>query len=264
MKINKTTIVTALFDIGRDKWEDYALSYNTYLFWMKNILNFNSQMIIFTEQKYYDFILSERKKVDHELKKTIIIVEELKNIDSYKMFYEKVKNLMESEEFKKKVQFKVPEMTKPLYNTIIFNKLYFIKKCIEKKYIDTDLYVWCDAAVLREDKNLEYDRFPNLEKLNKIDCEKITFFSHEEKFNIKNQYNHLLGQYRYLHGGCFFVPNNNSIYFLIDKFEKMIEKFLELGYVGSEEKYFDFCYLENINNYNLVKSDWREYFELFK
>jgi hypothetical protein len=26
----------------------------------------------------------------------------------------------------------------------------------------------------------------------------------------------------------------------------------------------DFCYLDNKENYNIIKSDWRQYFDIFK
>lgn len=264
MKIEKTTIVTALFDIGRDKWDNYNLSYNTYLMWMKNILSVESNMVIYTEKKYKDFILEERKKVDQDLTKTVVIINQLETLKSYNLFYEKIKDLMESDEFKKKIQFQVPEMTKPLYNTIIFNKLFFIKESIESKHLDSDMYIWCDAGLLRNDNEKGNSNFPNIEKVNNGYNEKITFFSHSENFPKINEYEHLLGQYRFIHGGCFFVPNNNSLEELINDFVNMVFDFLEKGYIGSEEKYLDLCFIDKKDKYNLVKSDWRQYFEIFK
>ena len=38
MAIRKPAIVMALYDIGRDNWDAFNLSYNTYLAWMKNTL----------------------------------------------------------------------------------------------------------------------------------------------------------------------------------------------------------------------------------
>ena len=55
--IKNSVIVTALFDIGRDLWKDYQQSYGTYLYWMNNILNIDSDFIIFTEEKFVETIL---------------------------------------------------------------------------------------------------------------------------------------------------------------------------------------------------------------
>ena len=65
--IKRSVIVTALFDIGRDKWDNYNQSYNTYLFWMDNILNVDSDFIIYTEQKFLGRIIESRKKIDKDL-----------------------------------------------------------------------------------------------------------------------------------------------------------------------------------------------------
>ena len=57
--IETTTIVTAIFDIGRDKWDNYGLSYNTYLHWMRNLLYFDTNIVRYTEQKYKKFIKTD-------------------------------------------------------------------------------------------------------------------------------------------------------------------------------------------------------------
>jgi hypothetical protein len=123
--IENPAIVTALFDIGRDKWSNYGLSYHTYMMWMRNLLLFDSKMVIYTEEKFEGFIKEQRTIVDPNLEKTIIIIDKIENLDSYKLFHEKVFNLMRSENFKSKIHFKVPEMSEALYNIVIFNKPYF-------------------------------------------------------------------------------------------------------------------------------------------
>ncbi len=52
MDIKKPIIVTALLDIERDKWDNFNMSYNTYLHWMMNTLSFDSPMVIYTEEKF--------------------------------------------------------------------------------------------------------------------------------------------------------------------------------------------------------------------
>jgi hypothetical protein len=261
--ITNPTIVTALFDIGRDKWDNYEISYNTYMMWMKNILYFDTNMVIYMEEKFKNFIIEQRKVVDPNLEKTIIKIDVLENLNSYKLFYHETKTLMESDEFKSRLHFNVPEMTKPLYNIIIFNKLYFIKKSIDDKDFNSDMFIWCDAGVLRDFDAKIKKGFPNVEKINNGFSDKITFFSHQENFTIDDKPFHLVSQFRYIHGGCILVPNNEKINKLIFVFNNFIRENLKKGYVGSEEKYLDFCYLENKDKYNIIKSDWRQYFDIF-
>ena len=263
MRIEKPTIVTALFDIGRDTWDGYELSYGTYLYWMKAILLYDMPMVIYTDEKLYDEIRKNRMVCDPNLEKTIFEIKKLEDLVAHKMYYTPVSELMVSDEFKSKIHFNVPEMTKPLYNIVIFNKLFYIKESIMKKHFDSDFYIWADAAILRSDDPTIKKDFPNVDKINDGFNDKITFFSHELEFTTPNKDYHLVSQFRYIHGGCFFVPNNNSIDLLLESFKKEINESLSRGFVGSEEKYLDFCYLENKSEYNLVKSDWRQYFDIF-
>jgi hypothetical protein len=260
--IENPTIVTAIFDIGRDKWEHYNLSYNTYLHWMRNLLMFDTHMVIYTEKKFYDFVINHRKVVDPNLEKTIVVIKDFTELDSYRLYFEKIKSVMENDNFKGRIQFQVPEMTKPLYNTIIFNKLYFIKNSIDEKHFNSNFFIWCDSGVLRDDHPNIKKGFPNIDKI-KDYTDKITFFSHHIDFSTNDKNFHLVSQFRYIHGGCFFVPNNGVLDKLILDFQKEINDSFERGFVGSEEKYLDFCYLNNKNDYNIVKSDWRQYFDIF-
>jgi hypothetical protein len=263
MKIKNPTIVTALFDIGRDTWDSYGLSYDSYLYWFKNLLMYNTNMVIYTETKFLEKIKNFRKISDPNFEKTIFIIKNLEDLDTYKLYFERIKKLMSSEDFQKKKQFDVPEMTKPLYNIVIFNKLFYIKESIEKKHFNSDFFIWMDAGVLREDVKNVVENWPNLDKINENFSNKITFFTHQIPVPLIEPKVHLVSQYRGIHGGCFFIPNNQSLNNFIDTFLLLINSYLSEGYVGSEEKYYDFCYLLNPKKYNLIKSDWRQYFNIF-
>ena len=80
MKIEKPTIVTALFDIGRDTWDGYDLSYGTYLYWMKAILMYDMPMVIYTDEKLYDEIKKNRMVCDPNLEKTIFEIKKLEDL----------------------------------------------------------------------------------------------------------------------------------------------------------------------------------------
>jgi protein YibB len=265
MDIKNTAIVTALFDIGRDKWDNFTMSYHTYLWWMRNILYLDTNIIIYTEEKFKEEILSIRKEVDPELVKTIIEIQTLEDIDGYRIFYEPLQKLMTSEEFKQKIQFDVPEMTKPLYNVVMFAKLFYIRDAIKRNLFNADLYIWADAGVIRENKPEKSIKWPDLEKINKVDNSKITFFCHHPFVRIQKEAyrQHALSQMRFIQGGAFFVPKN-CIDEVCNLFEKITLQCIYDGYIGSDEKIFDFVYLTDPKNYNLIQCGWREYIDLFK
>jgi protein YibB len=262
MDIKNTTVVTAIFDIGRDKWDNFTMSYHTYLWWMRSLLYLDTNLIVYTEEKFEQEITNIRKEVDPELKKTKIMVQPLDSIEGYTLFYDKLNNLMSSDVFKSKIQFDVPEMTKPLYNVVMFSKVFYILDAYQKNLLDTDLYVWADAGLLRQDRPEKNVEWPNLEKINKLDHNKITLFCHHDYVKISNPEFHSLSQTRFIQGGAFFIPKD-KVNEICENFKKTVFESIENGYVGSDEKIFDLVYLKNPENYNLIKCGWREYIGLF-
>ena len=127
---------------------------------------------------------------------------------------------------------------------------------------DADLYVWADAGVIRENQPQKNIHWPNLEKINKLDNDKITFFCHHDYVRVENQEFHALSQTRFIQGGSLFVPKN-KIEDAVKIFEKVTLNSINNEYVGSDEKMFDFMYLSDPEKYNLIKCGWREYIDLF-
>lgn len=264
MDINKTAIVTAIFDIGRDKWDNFTMSYHTYLWWMRNLLYLDTNLIIYTEEKFKEDILKYRKEVDPKLNKTILIIQPLESIEGYKTFYEPLNNLMTGEQFKSDIQFNVPEMTKPLYNVVMFAKLFYILDAAKKNLFDADLYAWADAGVIRNDNPEKNVKWPDIQKINELDNNKVTFFCHHPYVRVGADHykQHALSQMRYIQGGAVFVPKK-CIDDVCELFKVTALDCIEKGFVGSDEKIFDFLYLTNPDNYNLIKCGWREYIDLF-
>ena len=258
-------IVTSLLDIGRDTWKAYNVSYHTYLWWMKHTLSIDSNIVIYTDERFYTQILNIRKEFDPHMHKTKLIQCKVERLPSYLKYHKKLEILMYSNEFKKKILYPVPEMNQPLYNTIIFNKLNFIKDAKDNQYFNGDLYLWVDAGGLRDDKVTYKNKvWPNLVQVNKlVDPTKVSFFSHSLDFTINNNEEHALSQYRYIQGGSFLCPLN-TIDSLHQEFNCTVDDCIRNDYIGSEEKMLDITYLKNKKLYNLLHSDWRGYYDMLK
>ncbi|MCO6500896.1 MAG: hypothetical protein J5I47_11070 [Vicingus serpentipes] len=249
----KTTIVTALFDIDRENWDHYNSSYGTYLKWMKNTLSILTDMVIFTEEKFADYIEKERRVYDPNLDFTKIVITKVTQLESYKRFYGYMTALLDNEEFQRSVMYPtVPEMTKPLYNVLMYNKVFWLKEA--RDIIKSDVYVWLDAAAFREE-GLNLVDWPHIEKL-----DKIQYFGFVDKIKIEDRKLHALGQWRFIQGGCFMVPD--------DKIDKLLTRFIhevyrsfKHGYMSSDEKILDFIYSPADSYINVC--DWREYYKFF-
>lgn len=263
--IKKPIIVMALYDIGRDNWDHFTLSYNTYLYWMRNTLSIDAKFVIYTENKFFDTIREYRLEFDPNLENTIIITQPLKSLSSYVRHHDKLERVMNMDTFKRKIDHpNVPEMTKPLYNIIMFNKLDFLKNAKDCQYFDGDYYMWLDAGGLRDDiTNYVGKKWPDLDKINGMDNSKVTFFSHSSDFNIDDYQFHAMSQIRHIQGTAFCAPSE-TIDDLHVEFNKTVDECLENGFIGSDEKIFDLTYIKNKSKYHLIKCTWREYFKILQ
>ena len=171
---------------------------------------------------------------------------------------------MTSDVFLNKAHFDVPEMTKPLYNVIMFNKVFWLKDAVDKGYFNNDMVLWLDAGGLRSEISSYVNVvWPNLENINELDNDKITFFSHNSDFNVNDKQFHSLSQIRNIQGTAFLVPSN-KIDFLTNEVVRTIDESIAAEYIGSDEKIFDITYVRDKNKYHLIKCSWREYFDLLK
>jgi len=263
MDINNPVIVLALYDIGRENWNNFRMSYHTYGWWMRNTLSLDCNIVVYTESKFVDELTKYRKEFDPNLEKTIFIEKPLSELPMYQKYYDSLSGLMFSEDFKSKVSFPdVPEMCQPLYNIIMFNKVFFLKDTIDNNYFNNDIVIWADAGGLRNDINLyKNKKWPNILKVKSLDPNKITFFSHNEDFTIPNKEYHSLSQIRHIQGTAFLLPSH-LIDNLLDLVVNTIEESINDGYIGSDEKIFDICYSKQKDLFHLIKSDWREYFDI--
>lgn len=258
MDLTKPVIVTALFDIDRPNWSNFKMSYHTYTTWSRHLLSIDCPIIIFTEEKFFKQLFDIRKEFDPKMDQTKIIVKDKTELKLYESHYQRVKDLMESKEFAKIVQFNdVPEMCQPWYNIIMYSKLPLMYEAYINQYIDNDIVIWKDIAVYRED----FEKYKNTKwpDVSKIDNTKPTFFSHHDKVSIYDDNSHLLSQMRFLQGGSYVVPGH-LLQPLTKAYVGTVDEFLGKGYIGSDEKYLDILVKRNPNNFNLIKCGWREYF----
>ena len=258
------TFCAFFFDIDRSNWKTFNLHSNTYMHWFKNVLSLNINLYIETEEKFVEVIKENRKQVDPEFKKTVIRVRTKEELEAYKKYNSKLEDLMFSEEFKKKAHHEVPEMTKPLYNVLMFNKLKTIKNAVDENFFNTEYFSWVDAGFIRDDKwIIENTNWPNLERLN-LKRDKIRFFCINDDIvpNLKNKEFHCMSQIRFLKGTIFFL-HKSCLDWLSKTFDRSVDFCLENKFIGSDEKIFDLCYIQDPNKFELVKCDWRQEFHLY-
>lgn len=158
----KTRLVTALYDIKRDTKGD-GRTIDEYLSWLKETLKLKCDLTIFTEEKFYNFILENRtNEYDCD-----IIVNDFTEIPFYK-HNNRIKEIIQSEDYKNKMNdTNRIECYLSEYNVIQYSKFEWINQTILKQP-NYDFYFWVDAGISRFFNGFNLNQeWPNLEKLNK-------------------------------------------------------------------------------------------------
>lgn len=264
--INKITVVSALFYIGRDRWKHSGFPPGTdrYKSWVTNLLRQNINLYFYTDEYYYEFVLENRKKYDPNFEKTTIIKTSLDNLYFYKKYYNKEACLMASPDFRSTIFHQgSADMNYPLYHIVNFSKIELVKKSFEENKFQSDYFFWVDAGGLRNVISKEDREWldPNNQCFN---TDKITHFSHREDFTIyPDKSDYFRSQNRNIQGTAWIVPKEkvNAFYDLIDN---QVATILEERIVGSDEKVYDFLYQTNRDLYQLKVGGWFEFYNIVK
>jgi len=169
-----STVITALYDIGREKNGD-GRTIEYYLKIFAKTLKLNVPIVVYTEQKFLNFVLEN--KTDN----VNVIVKPLSEIPYYQ-YNDKIIKILNNSEYKSKiVDPNRIECNLSLYNVIQYSKFEWLTEAIQQNYFDTDYYFWMDAGCSRffDDVNLKTKWPANYSLLDKT------------KFNIQGNRNTL-------------------------------------------------------------------------
>ena len=157
----KVKIVTALFDISRHDRGD-GRSINKYLEWIRETLKVQCDFVIFTEEKFFDFIKNCRDNSKYE---TNIILQNLEEIPFYK-YKESIIDILNDDNYKSKINDPNRiECYLPEYNIIQYSKFSWVKIASEM-FTDTDYFFWMDAGCSRFFETLNLNKeWPNKDLL---------------------------------------------------------------------------------------------------
>ena len=133
--MGSSVVVTALFDIGREKFGD-GRSMDQYLAWFEKTLELKSRMVIYTEEKFKIFIEERR-----DPKYTKIKIQKLEEIPMYK-HKEEISQILRDPKYLSKVKDNSRiECKLDLYNIIQYSKFGWLQEEI-KEGSDSDYYFY--------------------------------------------------------------------------------------------------------------------------
>jgi len=173
---NPVTIVTCFFDIGRAEKGD-GRTIVEYKDWIQKTLQLNCNLYIVTEDNFHDFFLEHRPKHFN----TKIKVIEFKDLH-YNKYYDKIKNIIESDSYKKRIAY--PDRVEcklPEYNIVQYSKFHCLQMAIDENPFKSDYFFWMDAGVSRFFLDVDISKsYPSNNCINFLK-------NNEDKFIIQNR-----------------------------------------------------------------------------
>ena len=274
-----TTIITALFDINRENYENQKLalkSLDDYLPWFKKTLQLNCAMVIFTEQKLKEFVLENRPK-DY---KTEIIIQKLEEIPYYK-YKDRINIIINSEEYKTKIQHPDRiECNLAEYSIIQYSKFEWLNVVCEKNPFSTDFFFWMDAGCSRFFKDFDITReFPgpktkiNLQNncVNKLYCQcrvDLPYIINNYNFNLKLENsninnNFFLTSLNLISGGLF-GGNKDIVIFFNTVVNHIFESYLlKNNIINNEQLVLAYIWKTDPNIFCLLNNVYKTHLPLF-
>ncbi len=242
----KIKCVTALFDINRDKLGD-GRTIEEYLLWFEKTLSLKCDFVIYTEQKFKEFVENARSDSEFE---TEIIIQTLQDIP----YYHKrnlIQTIIESEYYKKKMA----DLTRiecylPEYNVIQFSKFGWLKKTIDERP-DIDFIFWMDAGCSRFFGNYDMNqRWPNPENL-KTDKLILQVNSSFDKIFPKLELDEYMWNNNSIVVGTLFGGRPDSVIYLHENFIKILEYCESRHCINNDQNALAIFVKNNIDRCNL-------------
>lgn len=219
MNKNSVCYVTSYLDIGRDRWNSFSRSFDTYLEHFSPFIELfqktnceNDEMIVFIDENYKEKLETFLNKYGESNIKLISLNNEiLLQLYSWNTL-EKETNIMNSDYFKTLVKDRLhfPECKYPKYTLINHCKIDFVCFVIDNNLSDKNIFSWVDFGFFNDKNNI-----PNkLLDTSNFDLSKINY--------------HLINPIEYY---------DNNIYYQLQFAPEKIGGFFFIGYDSTIKNY---------------------------
>jgi hypothetical protein len=239
--MNKTTIVTGLWDIGRNSLtNDWARSMEHYLNKLKELLKIEENMIIFGDENLQKFVMEHRS-----ISNTQFII---RNLDWFKdnTYFDLIQKIRTSDEWLNQVGW-LRESTQArleYYNPLVMSKVFLLNDARIMDKFNSDYLFWIDAGITN---TVHPGYFTHDKVLSKVDkfVDKFSFISFPYEganeihgFNLTELNKYAGTEVKLVSRGGFFGGPKESISEINGIYYQLLIDSLSKSLMGTEESLF--------------------------
>lgn len=259
------TIVTGLFDLGRDKLPDgFRRDFSHYIECFERFLKATKDypLVVFIEAENEHIVWKHR-----EYNNTRTVLRTLDNLREFP-FYKEIQEIRNRPDWRAQSGWIAdsPQSSLELYNPLVMSKQFMLNDAALYDYFRTDYFLWLDAG-LSNTVNLEQYINPALEAQIIPHMNKMLYVCFPYDGNVevhgfkKGPMDKLAGaKTEYVARGGVFGGSKSAINTMNDKYYAMLSQTLGEGYMGTEESVFtilsyrhpDLCNIRMIEGNGLV------------
>ena len=248
--MNKTTIVTGLWDIKRGELsEGWSRSYEQYLDKFAELLRIDNNMIIFGDEKLKDFVFKIRNEENTQFIP--------RDQDWFRNeFYEQIQNIRSNKDWLNRASW-LAESTQArleMYNPLVMSKPFLLNDAKLMDKFDSSHLFWLDAGITNTVHVGYFTHDRVLDKMSNIDKFSFLAFPYDANNEIHgfeiNKLNEIAGDKvnKVCRGGFFGGPIEDITDFNMDYYN-LISETLNNGLMGTEESLFSALIYTKPKNY---------------
>jgi len=248
--MNKTTIVTGLWDIKRGELsEGWSRSYEQYLDKFAELLRIDNNMIIFGDEKLKDFVFKIRNEENTQFIP--------RDQDWFRNeFYEQIQNIRSNKDWLNRASW-LAESTQArleMYNPLVMSKPFLLNDAKLMDKFDSSHLFWLDAGITNTVHVGYFTHDRVLDKMSNIDKFSFLAFPYDANNEIHgfeiNKLNEIAGDKvnKVCRGGFFGGPIEDITDFNMDYYN-LISETLNNGLMGTEESLFSALIYTKPRNY---------------
>lgn len=252
------TLVTALFDIGRDSIDaGFSRKFDHYLECFSKLLKLDYPMVIFCDSGVEEFVWKYRKKEN-----TQVVRKTNKDLQNFP-FYDRVQKIRQSEKWINQSGWIVgsPQATLDLYNPLVMSKQFLLNDASIFNFFGTKYFAWIDAGLANTVNLQEYFDDSLVNKLTK-QMSKMLYLAFPYDGNVevhgfeKTAMNRYAGkETKYVCRGGFFGGTRSAINDMNSLYYALLDDTLGSGYMGTEESIFTLLAYRNPTKVNVKMID---------
>lgn len=140
--MEEITIVTAFFDIGREKWRGFERDNNKYVEYFKFWARMKNKVVVYTDKETAQQVLQIRESFGLKSRTQVVVIDDITTLDIEA--YQSIEKVLSKElAVKFRDQPHCPESHNALYDYIVYLKPYFIVDAVKKGLAD-GMIAWMD------------------------------------------------------------------------------------------------------------------------